>query len=285
MKYRVSLLVSLLLLSSSASALEWGMSTGVQDFVVQDIVNDDPNDGISAGDSHTLGVSIGMYLNHTNKYGVDFFARGEAFVDYDTDHLDPDHIPIWFKFAVGANGSMIKLNENSSFKWYVVLDNKQNTVSCIEREIHQYYGLGYELQSGGFTLDLNAYLGFYYIELDDDTPVNRGYTRAQTDDGEASHLLEATISYEFNKSWFIKGTFKNYRANAKSQKLESDYIALLSYKSDWWGQGSSLNLNVEYNNYDFSRFTLYNADTLGRPIVPFDNDMLIQAYIKIPFSN
>jgi hypothetical protein len=285
MKKRLSVLVASLLLSSSVSALEWGMSAGMHDFVVQDIVNDTAADGISAGDSHTLGVNVGVYLNHTNDYGVNFLAKGEAFLDHDKDELDPDHIPVWFKFLIGANGPMITMNENHSFKWYVEMDNRQNTVSCIEREIRQNYGVGYEFKSGGFKFDINGYLGFYYIELDDDTPVARGYTRMQTDDGEAANMLEIAMRYEFDKHWVIDARVKDYNTNAGYTKLETDYIALVSYKSDWWGEGTSLNLNIEYNKYDFSRFTLDNPATEGRPIVPFDNDMLVQAYVTIPFGD
>ncbi len=274
--------LSLLLITSSTSALEWGMTTGMQDFVVQNIVNDNSNDGIEVGDSHIPGVSIGMYLNHTNDYGINFLAKGEVFVDYDTDHLDPDHIPIWFKFGVGANGPMILLNEHHSFKWYVVMDNKQNTVSCIERQIKQNYGVGYDLKIGGFTLDLNAYVGFYYIELDDDTPANRGYTRKQIDDGEESRMLEVQMSYDFSKHWYIGATLKDYSTTAGSERLETDYIATMSYKSDWWGKGTSLNLNVEYNDYDLSRFT---DSSTGVPILPFDEDILVQAYVTIPFQD
>jgi len=282
-----SVLTAALLLggTTSLNALEWGMVTGAHDFVVPSIVNDSNNDGISSGDSHTIGLNVGMYLNHTNDYGVNFLAKGEAFLDYDKDELDPDHIPVWFKFVVGANGPMITFNDNHSFKWAVVMDNKQNTVSCIEREIRQNYGVGYDFKAGGFTLDLNMYLGFYYIEIDDDTPVNRGYTRNQTDDGEASHMFEFAMSYEFNKNWFIGASIKDYSTNAGSENLETDYNALFSYKSDWWGKGTSLNLNVEYNDYDLSRFTLDNSDTNGRPILPFSEDILIQAYVTIPFND
>ena len=282
MNNRLVIVTASLMLSSALSAQEWGISAGMHDFVVQNIVNDHPKDGISSGDSHTLGLNVGMYFNHTNDYDVNFSAKGEAFLDYDKDDLDPDHIPVWFKFVLGANGPMITFNDNHSFKWYVVMDNKQNTVSCIEREIRQNYGVGYDLKAGGFTLDLNMYLGFYYIEIDDDTPVNRGYSREQTDDGEASHMFELAMSYEFNKHWYVEGSYKNYSTNAGSQRLETDYIALLSYKSDWWGKGTSLNLNVEYNDYDFSRFT---DASVGVPILPFDNDLLVQAYVTIPFND
>ena len=281
-----SLIAGMLLLgsTSSLSALEWGMITGAHDFIVPNIVNDSTNDGISAGDSHTVGLNLGMYLNHTNDYDINFLAKAEVFLDHDKDELDPDHVPVWFKFLLGANGPIITFNDNHSFKWYVIMDNKQNTVSCIEREIRQNYGAGYDFQAGGFTLDLNMYLGFYYIEIDDDTPINRGYTRDQTDDGEASHMFEVAMSYEFNKNWYLGASIKEYSANTGSERLETDYNALLSYKSDWWGKGSSLNLNIEYSNYDLTRFTVDNISTGNRPILPFTEDVLVQAYITIPFN-
>jgi hypothetical protein len=271
--------------SSSLSALDWGMTAGAHDFVVQDIVNDTPNDGLSAGDSHTLGLNVGVYLEHTTDYGIYLGAKAEAFLDYDKDELDSDHIPVWFKFYLDANGPMIKFNENHMFKWYVLMDNRQNTVSCVEREVRQHIGVGYNLQAGGFTLDANAYAGFYYIEIDDDTPVSRGYNRQQTDDGEASNVLELEMSYAFAHNWYVYGGVRHYSANAGFEKLETDYQALLSYKTDWWGKGTSLNLNIEYNDYDLSRFTVVNSDTQGLPILPFENDMLVQAYVTIPFGN
>jgi len=278
-----SLSTTLLLVGSSSSlnAFEWGMTTGAQDFVVPNIVDDTPLDGISAGDSHTFGVNVGVYLNHTNKLGINVLAKAEALVDYDKDELDPDHIPVWFKFLVDFDGPIIALNDHNTLKWYVLMDNKQNTVSCIEREIRSHYGVGYDFAMGGFTFDINAFLGFYYIELDDDTPVNRGYTRQQTDDGEASNLMQIEMSYNLQESLLFYATLKHYSANSGFEKLETDYNALVSYKSDWLENGSSLNLSVEYSDYDFSRFYL---PSVGLPIVPFDNDMLIQAYLKIPFN-
>lgn len=282
MKNKISILIASSLLSTSLCAIEWGMSTGIQDFVVQNIVDDNANDGISAGDSHTAGVSIGMYLNHTNQYGVNFALKGETFIDHDTDHLDPDHIPVWFKFSLGANGPIIKINDNNSFKWHIFMDNMQNTVSCVERRIRQNYGVGYNFNGAGFTLDAKLYAGFYYIELDDDTPVNRGYTRQETDDGEAANMFEVVMSYKLSEKWFMEGSFKNYQSNAGFEKLETDYSALVTYQNDWFGEGSSLNLSAEYNKYDLSRFY---RPSVGVAIVPFDNDMLVQAYVTIPFND
>jgi hypothetical protein len=54
MKNRVSLAVASLLLTTSVSAIEWGMTAGAHDFIVPDVQNDFTGDGLSAGDSHTL---------------------------------------------------------------------------------------------------------------------------------------------------------------------------------------------------------------------------------------
>ena len=277
-----SAVTAMLLLGSTStlSAVDWGMIAGAHDFVVQDITNDTNADGISSGDSHTLGLNVGMYVDHTTDYGIYMGAKVEAFLDHDKDELDPDHVPVWFKFLIDVNGPMIKFNDNHMFKWYVLVDNKQNTVSCIEREVRQNFGVGYDFNAGGFKLDLNAYAGFYYIEIDDDTPLHRGYTRQQTDDGEASNLLEIEMSYDIAKHWYVYGGVRHYSANAGFEKLETDYQAVLSYKTDWWGKGTSLNLNVEYNDYDLSRF---QVQTL--PILPFDKDVLVQAYVTIPFQD
>jgi len=104
--------------STSLNAYEWGMTAGAHDFVVQGIVDDTAADSISAGDSHTLGVNVGVYIDHTTDSGIYIGAKAEAFLDHDKDELDPDHIPLWFKFMVDVNGPMIKFNENHMFKWH-----------------------------------------------------------------------------------------------------------------------------------------------------------------------
>jgi hypothetical protein len=149
-----------------------------------------------------------------------------------------------------------------------------------EREVRQHLGVGYQFQHSGFSLETNAYAGFYYIEIDDDTPVNRGYTRAETDDGEASSLLELQAQYDFGKNWSIFGGYKLYSANTGFEKLEEDIDFHLTYKdASWLYTGGTLNLKVKHTMYDLDRF---NVRPL--PILPFDNDTLIQAYATIPLK-
>ena len=276
------LLISTLLMSHSLSAFDIDLSAGAHDFVVSNISNDTPNDGISAGTSHTLGLNIGIIANHTTPSNIHLMAKAEAFWDRDKDHLDPDHIPIWFNFIISADGPMYTINIYNHFKWYVLMDNKQNTVSCIERQVRQHVGAGYEFNYNGFTFDTNVYMGFYYIEMDDDTPVARGYTRQDTDDGEASNIFELKMAYKLNKNFTLSGYAKQYSANARLQHLERDYELLVRYKNlDFLAKNSSLNFEIKHSKYNLDRFF---RDPPGIAILPFDNDTLIQASVTLPLK-
>jgi hypothetical protein len=274
--------LSSLLLCSSLSAMDFETSVGVHDFVVSDIVDDVPQDGISSGTSHTLGANIALYVKHTTHENINMLAKAEVFFDYDKDNLDPDHIPIWFSFLIDIDGDIYKINENHKFKWYILADNRQNTVSCVEREVRQHIGVGYTYKNGGLDLNLNAYSGFYYIEIDDDTPVARGYERQQMDDGEASNVFQFEGSYSFNSSWNIYFNAKRYSANTGMERLEDNYELHLQYKGAYkLADGSTLNLKIKNVQYDLDRFT---DESIGVAILPFDNDTLIQAYVTVPIT-
>ncbi len=274
-----------LLANPAAHAVEFEGTLGLHDFVVSDIQDDFPGDGIDSGTSHTFGLNASVAVKHTTSSGIHLLAKMEVFLDYDKDELDPDHIPIWFSPVVRADGSIYKINERSTITWHLLMDNRQNTVSCIEREVRQHVGAGYEFVNGGLRLAANVYLGFYYIEIDDDVPVLRGYGRQDLDDGEASHIFELEGHYDFNKNWSVYGNLKCYATNAGGETLEQDYEALLTYRGiEMFGKGSSLNLKVHYVKYDFDRFDKSHVPGTEVPPLPFDNDMLIQTYVSFPIN-
>lgn len=267
--------------TATLQAVEYDVSVGLHDFVVSDIKNDLIADGIESGTSHTLGINGAIYLKHTTPSGIKMLAKAEAFLDRDKDHLDPDHYPVWFDFLITIDGNIHKIDNSNRFKWHILIDNKQNTVSCIEREVRQHVGAGYEYTKGGLRLEVSGYMGFYYIEIDDDTPSARGYTRQDTDDGEASNVISLEGDYKFNTDWSLSGYVRHYAANTGFETLEQNYQLRLSYKGavKTFGKGSTLNLKLKHSAYDFSRFY---RPSVGVPILPFDNDTLIQAYVTVP---
>ncbi len=278
---KISLLTSLLL-TSTLSAFDIDMSFGTHDFMVSDIVDDTPKDGIVAGTSHTLGLNVGLIARHTTPSNIHFLAKIETFLDGDTDHLDPDHIPVWFAFLFDVDGTISNIDAYNTLKWYVLMDNKQNTVSCVEREIRQHLGLGYSFNRSDFSFALNGYMGFYYIEIDDDTPVARGYSRQDTDDGEASNLFEVKMAYKFSKNLQLLGYARQYSANMGMENLERNYELLVAYRGfDYLSEKSTLNFEVKHTEYNLERF-FKNPPAI--PILPFDNETLIQATLTLPLN-
>lgn len=264
---------------SSLFAWQIDASLGAHDFIVSDIKDDTPMDHIEAGTSHTLGLNIGVYASHTTDTGIDILAKAEAFLDRDKDHLDPDHIPVWFDFLFQANGSLYRFSQNNSVRWRFLADNKQNTVSCVERQVRQHIGVSYLFEKGGFSIEASAYAGFYYIEFDDDTPVARGYERMQLDDGEASNIFAIDAQYKWDRL-NVSGYARRYGANAGGKWLETQLELLLSYKIDLsYSYTPTLNLKIRSSKYELDRF--YDPSK-GIPVLPFDNDTLIQAYLKVP---
>ena len=125
-------------------------------------------------------------------------------------------------------------------------------------------------------------MGFYYIEIDDDTPVARGYSRQDTDDGEASNLFELKMAYKFSKDLQLSGYARQYSANMGMENLERNYELLVAYRGfDYLSEKSTLNFEVKHTEYNLERF-LKNPPAI--PILPFDNETLIQATLTLPLN-
>ena len=270
---------STLFACSSLFGYNFETTFGAHDFIVNDIKTNGVPAHIDDGTSHTFGANVGIVVKHKTKSNINLYAKAEVLIDIDTDKLDKDHIPIWFDFIVDVDGDISKINDYNFIKWYVYLDDKQNTVSCIERQIRQHLGLGWQFNNQKLMFALNAYTGFYYIELDDDTPRERGYDRMDLDNGESSSLLEAEASYNFTNDFSIYASASRYSAHAGFSELETDFKMLLTYKTkDFIAEGTTLNLLLKRNNYNFNDFN----EGHDLSILPWDNDSLVQCFISIP---
>jgi hypothetical protein len=280
MKNIKAFILTYILALQTLYGFEYKMSAGLHDFMVVDIQTDGIPVDIDDGVSHTFGANLGFWLYHTTDSNINILAKAEVLFDIDLDKLDDDHIPIWFDNVIDIDGNIYTINNYNTIKWYLYLDDKENTVSCIERELRQHAGIGWEFKKSNFFLALNVYGGFYYIEIDDDTPEDRNYDRMDLDNGEESNVLEAEISYNLSKKTSIYFNTKRYSTNAGFSELETDYKFLLSYKTDIIRKGSVLNFLAKYNKYNFDDFN----EGHQFDILPWDSDILIQTYILIPMD-
>src|SRR4051812_37794405 len=85
--------------ASGAVADDWRYSIGVHDFIVSDV------------DSQTYGINAGVSIDKRTDGGRHVFGSFDIFLDYDSDHLDNDHIPIWWQLHLGSMETSGVVNE------------------------------------------------------------------------------------------------------------------------------------------------------------------------------
>ena len=269
--------ITLLLLPLTLNAATYKLSFGVHDLMVQDIKDDGALGHIKPGTSHTFGINTALVIEHTTKSDIELLAKAEFLLDRNKDHLDDHHIPLWFKYLIEANGDVSQLAENHKTHWLFFMDGKQNTANSIERSVRQYAGFGWQYGNEKFEFSTNAYLGFYFIELDDDTPVMRGYDRDELDDGESSAMFELAATYYLNSSVAFSLNARHFASTTGLTALENNIDLSVDYHNAF-EQNIDLNFKINYVKYDFDRFNTREVNVL-----PWDNDTLIQLTLIKPF--
>ena len=267
-----------LLITTSANAVSYKINYGLHDVMVQNIKDDGALGHIKSGTSHTFGISTAFLVEHKTQNNINMLAKVEFLLDRNKDHLDPDHIPLWAIYLLEGDGQISQLNKSNNIKWLVFMDGKQNTANSIEREVRQFAGVGWQYNQNNFQFGANAYLGFYFIEIDDDTPVARGYTRDELDDGESANLLELTGRYNINENFYLSLRGRYFSSNTSFEHLENNIDFSLAY-DNFLDKDMTLNFKINYVSYDFDRFNTREVD-----ILPWDNDTLFQLSIKMPLS-
>lgn len=273
------LLFALTALAPSANTAEWGLTFGGHDFIVPNINTAAFNYG---DDSHTFGVNAGVFADHLTESGILLKGNAEIFLDLDKDKLDSDHIPIWFKINFLADGALYHFSPEFTFHWLVDLRIKENTVSGIEKDMKQFLGVGVAYDNDIFHLALSGYGGFYFLEIDDDVPLQYGYERR--DLGNATNAISIMLESSVKLSQLFKlyGSAQNWTdVDVESNWLQNQYIVKLCYDSGSWIDESSLNLKVEHTQYNLEP---YYRPELGVAVLPWDSDTLLQAYISIPWE-
>lgn len=266
------------LLTSTIYAAELGLNFGAHDTMVSNI-NDEPFNGSG---SHTFGANVGAFVHHKTAEGIVLKGDVVIYLDRDKDHLDPDHIPVWWIIHLDGDGPIYNFNTSWGLRWLLQLANKQNTVSGIEREQKQNYGIGLDYNTAAAHFAANIYGGFFYRELDDDAPSKYGYDRRDLGYGSSVYSIQLEGSYTFAKTVTLGGHVQSWKSlGVGAAVVESEAVLNIIYHADALIKQSSFNLDITYTNYNMD---VYYRKDLGVPALPWDNDTLMRAYMSIPWS-
>jgi len=285
MTKKLLLTLGLSTLSLGAAETIIGLGYGFHDMFVTGITPSSLHDG---GTSHTLGVNTNFFVEHITDGKIHVGGDAEIYFDRDKEHLDPDHIPIWFKFNPYAYGPLLNMTDSLSFQWHIDLRNKQNTTSGIEREIKNMYGIGFDYAPDAFHLALNAYGGFFYLEIDDDAPIQYSQNQPIPYDRRDLGLGTSAISVMLDASWNMTENFTilGYAQNWSSTGvgsgwLENEYVVEMNYATDAWIKHSKLHLRATHTQYNID---VFYRDDVGIALLPWNNDTLVRAYMSLAWG-
>ena len=93
--------LALALASSVSEAAQWKYSLGVHDMLVGDV------------DSTTLGIGSHAEVDDMTPADRHRYASFDVY-RIDEDHLDPDHIPVWWETNLGVTTSSGRARETCS---------------------------------------------------------------------------------------------------------------------------------------------------------------------------
>jgi len=250
--------LALTLASGASEAAQWKYSLGVQDMVVGDV------------DSTTLGLGGHAEVDDMTPAGRHRYASFDVYVDHDEDHLDPDHIPVWWETHLGIDGKFFSGARKMFAGWAVAQDTRMNTVSSVERQVHLLPAI-----EGGFTSDavrasLKAGIGYNFLEIDDDAPRLRGYDRTNLRETTSAGAVAADTTFKIGDSWYVFGHAEEWRDS--DDWIQTQYLAGFRLATERWGKGSEVAFSVESNEYNLDRYS-----TPGLPaVLGWDDDLFFK---------
>lgn len=252
--------VALVFLASAVQAGDWHYSVGVHDFTVPE------------ADSDTFGVNGRASLDRHNASGRHYFGTIDVFVDHDKDHLDPDHIPVWWELYAGSDGTFWE-SGSARAGWIVDVDTRSNTASSIERRIMALPALVGAYEGEHFHASAKAGAGWFFLEIDDDVPKTRGYVRDDLRNSRLAGTLAGNATVRMGDSWSVSGSAQEWWDSHRS--LQSEFTAALRFSTDRWHKGSSLVIDADYNQYNLEP---YQRSGLP-PILPWDHDLMFRVML------
>ncbi|MBV7316142.1 hypothetical protein [Shewanella sp. NIFS-20-20] len=247
---------------------------GIHDFMVNQV------------DSTTLGVN--GYFSFGRQYGqlMRFQGNIHVYIDHDKDKLDPDHIPVWFTSDYHISGQWLQLTAQQSLNWQVELDGRRNTVSSVEKQLRLFPGVEWAYQDNGWRTELDLGLGYYFLEIDDDVPKERGYNRGDFGNDSLAYTGKIATQIPVNDSLSLTLSAQQWRN--QDENLENQYKLKLIYQKPssepQKHRSNSIIFSIEHQQYNldpYAKGDINAADYVA--ILPWDSDTMIRLSFEMPW--
>ena len=262
MMFKQSLLFIVLSTALFSNALKLDYSYGVHDFVVQD-------------ESDTAGINAGIYAEYITSPSTRQNASFEIFTEYDDAELDPDHIPVWFRANYGFSTILMEQDESFNLNAVIDFDWKMNTVSSVEQYLKSGMGLEFAFTEGALTLAPKILAGMYYLEIDDDVPECRGFSRSDLSVGyKAAVMYGAGMLWDITPDVSLGIDLEEW--NEKGKWLERNTLVEVSYKKT---ETFRIVFSAEKTIYNLANFRKDGIDVL-----PWNQDTLFKLVVRMPLT-
>ena len=244
-----------------AESVDWRYSMGLHDTMVPDVNSD------------TFGLNGSLSVDKRTDAGRHYFGSFDLFVDRDQDHLDPDHIPIWWMLHLGTDGRFWQPGNGGYAAWTADINTRMNTVSSIERQIKALPAIVLGYDGDSFEASLKGGVGYFFQEIDDDAPKLRGFDRTGLRQTTFAESLGGSASVRLGSSGTLSGTAQGWWDGG--DWLETEYGAEIRFGLDRWvhAAGSELVFSVEAHEYNLD---IYPHSPAGEPVLGWDDDLMIR---------
>ena len=250
---------------SFLSRVRWKARFGLSDFYVYG--------------TNTYGVGAGLKGEYETARGIRLKLLLTTTIDIDNDHLDSDHIPVWFKSYLKAEKDFFTFSPGIRLLGTGDLEHKMNTVSSIEQSADLMAGLKLQFENQWGELFAKFGAGGYYLEIDDDLPREYSdYAREDLSNSEFAWFQEYKGKLKFAEKFSISARYKNFRS-MDNLSLETRKEIKLTYR---FHPARQFVLKAEKTWYNLDPFERSAGDN-GLEVLPFDKDTHYQAYVEFGF--
>ena len=243
-------------------AADWRYYVGVHDFVTPQV------------DSHAYGLSGRATVDGLTKSGRHYFGSADLFWDHDQDHLDSDHIPIWWQLNAGIDGQWSPDTSKTRVGWVADINTRMNTTSSIERQIKVLPALVAGYYGDAVQTSIKGGIGWLFLEIDDDAPKERGYTRDTLRNTTVAGAIDAQATFKLGGS--CKFSVQGQQWWGSDQWLQSQYTGAFHIAVGKHERPADLIVSGEYNEYNLDPYAVEGLP----PVLGWDHDFLVRVLLE-----